>query len=449
MKKFFLLLSISFTILEAKELFTSGKISEYLNETNPYVSTLLNKEYIAKERVKYHKGAFDTTLTAKYDNKDYPASSGEYYDLLAKKKIKNGIEFTAGYRRAEGTQEYNNIKTGVEGEMLAGVKLPLNALIQGTNTYKTNLDAAIVESVKYKYNSNNNLRLFYLEVLNAYYTLLYNKLILNYENQLLEKAKNRESFTKHKIKVGAFPEISLIEVQQQIINRKQRTLATKTSYENSFTNFLKYLNISKEQFTQKYVLKGILDMPIENVDLREAIEMAKINRPDLKMLEFDKQKLNIEKKNANLLKYPAFNVALYGVHDFKYDNDGFKVALDISFPVERSRYESKIGEYTKNLQNIEQLKQKKLLEISTSLRNIINSLKLLKANIDNAEQEVTLVKKLESAENKKYLHGSSNLFIINQRETATLEVEKKVLQYKLNYLLLKEQLNAQIGKRDL
>lgn len=296
MKKIFLLVVISFTLLEAKELFTSDKISKYLNETNPYVATLLNKEFIAKERVKFHKGAFDTTLSGKYDNKDYPASSGEYYDLFAKKKIENGMEFTAGYRRAEGTQEYNNIKTGTDGEMLVGVKLPINALIHGTNTHKTKLDAAVVESIKYKYNSNNNLRLFYLEVLNAYYALLYNKLLLNYENKLLQKAKNRESFTKQKIEVGAFAELSLIEVEQQIVNRKQRALTAKTSYENSFTNFVKYLNISKEEFLQKYLLNDVLNMPIKDIELNEAINKAKTNRPDLKMLEFDKQKLNIEKK---------------------------------------------------------------------------------------------------------------------------------------------------------
>jgi len=36
--------------------------------------------------------------------------------------------------------------------------------------------------------------------------------------------------------------------------------------------------------------------------------------------------------------------------------------------------------------------------------------------------------------------------MLNQRETYTLEVEKKVLQYKLKYLILKEEFYKELGK---
>ena len=440
----FFLIALSFTFLEGQEIFRSQNISEYLNKENPFVSTLFNKEYIAKERIQYYQGAFDTKISAKYDFKEYPATSGEYYDIFTKKKFQNGMEFLAGYRNAKGTQEYNNIKTGKEGEILLGVTLPVIDLFKGTNSHKTKLDIAKVESFKQKYNSKNNLRLFYLEVFNSYHKLLYNRIVLKLEQKLLKKAEDRQEFIQQKVKAGILPEFSLVEAEQQIINREQRLFLATISYENSFTDFVKYLNMSKDRFKKRYVLKDSLEIPVEKFNFDEVLEKAKANRPDIKMLEFDKQKLYIEKKNIDLLKYPNINLSLYGVHDFKYGN-GFKISFNIEFPIERGQYESKIGEYQQNLQNREELQQKKLIEIRRYLKNIINSLDILKENIANAKQEIKLVKKLENGETRKYLVGSSNLFILNQREIQTLDVEKKVLQYKLNYLLLKEQLNAQMG----
>jgi outer membrane protein TolC len=439
-----LALLFSLTLLNAKELFTYEKISLYLNEENPFISTLLNQEYIAKERVKYHEGAFDTKITGKYDDKDYPATTGEYQEIFLKKKIENGMEFMAGFREAEGTQEYNNIKTGKEGELLAGVKIPVFQLFEGTNSHKIALDVAVIESVRSQYNSKNSLRLFYLQVLTSYYTLLYNRIVLNFEKQLLKKAKGRSEYIEQKVVAGTQPELSLIEAQQQIINREQRLFVATTSYENSLRTFTQYLHISTDEFSRRYELKDALEIEFQNISLDKSVELAKTNRPDLKMLELEKQQLFLKKESANLLKYPDFSVSLYGVHDFKY-GDGFKISLGVEFPIERSRYESKMGEYLQSLQNIDNLQERKVRELSTSLQNIINSLSILKENIDNAEKEIELVRKLEKAEKRRYSVGSSTLFLLNQRETYTLDVEKKALRYKLNYLLLKEELNSQIG----
>jgi len=444
MKRSLFILLTHLFFLEAKELFTPEKISDYLIESNPYISTIKNREKVAKEKIGFYQGAFDTTLSAKYDDKEYPASTGEYSEFFVKKKIENGLELSTGYRRAEGTQELNNIKTGKSGEMLLGVKIPVIAMIKGVNSHKRDLDIAKIDGIKYEYNSENGLRLLNFEIFRSYYTLIYRKAILNFEKELLEKAQERQSFVENRVKVGSLPELSNIEVEQQIIGREQRLFVATTDYENSFTDFLRYLNISKNEFNSRYRLTDILDVSIEDFKFKDALETAKENRPDLKMLEFDKDKLLIDRKTADLLKYPKLNLSLYGVHDLKYGN-GFKVSIGMDFPVERSRYESKIGQFRENLENIDQTKRKKLIEIEASIRNIIESLKILKLNIENADREIKLVKRLEDAENRKYRVGSSNLFLLNQREIYSLNTQKKILQYKLNYILLKEQLKAQMG----
>jgi outer membrane protein TolC len=447
MKKAFLLL-LSLASLEAKEFFKPENISEYLTESNPFVSTIVNREHIAKEKIGYYKGAFDTRISTKYDNKEYPATTGEYSELFAKKRIENGLELYAGYRKSEGTQEYNNIKTGKKGEMQLALKMPVIELFKGINSHKAKLDIAILDSDKFKLNSKNGLRLLHFEVLKAYYLLLYSASVLEFEQQLLNKAEKRRGFIERRVKAGSLPEISLLEAEQQIVNREQRLFVAQTDYENSFTDFVKYLNISKNDFSRKYKLNSDLKISIERFSFDEAFETAKENRPDLKMLDFDKKRLQVERSSAELLKYPKVNLTLYGVHDIKYGN-GFKVSIGMDFPIERSKYHSKIGEYTKSIENVQQSEEKRVIEIKTAIQNIISSLDILESNIRNAGREIELVKRLEEAESKKYKVGSSSLFLLNQREIYTLETEKKNLKYKLNYTLLKEQLYIQMGNSSI
>jgi outer membrane protein TolC len=207
---------------------------------------------------------------------------------------------------------------------------------------------------------------------------------------------------------------------------------------------LKYLNISKEQFFAKYTLLEELQSGIELITLDEALQTALQNRADLKMLSSEKDGLLRQKKNVKLFLYPKVNFALYGAHDFKYDN-GFKAALDFSFPIERSLYESKNAQYMQRLSNIEKQREKKLLDIKISLTNTINSLQTLKETLDYASKELELAKKLENAEKKRFELGGGTLFVLNQREMNTLNIEKKLLYYKLTYLLLQEQLQNSMG----
>lgn len=445
MKKYLFALGICISFLDAKELFTPETIENYLNEQNPYVYPLLTQEKIAKEGVKLKYSSFDTLLSAKYDDKDYPSSWGEYYNFSITKPLQNGIELLGSYRNAQGTQEYNNIKTSTDGEVLVGVKLPLNSLFQGTNAKKTQLEIALANASGSKFNTNNQLRLFYLQVLKTYYTLLYNKIDLVLEEELYETAKKREYFIEQKVDTGSLADLALVEIKQQIINREQRYLNAKNAYENTLTTFTTYLNLTKEDFQNRYDLLDLLELQTTPLDLESMIEQAHFNRPDLRVLSYEKEKLLLEQKNNTLLAYPSLNLSLYGVHDFKYDN-GYKVSVEATFPLEQNRYEARDVQIKTSLNNISKLQEQKRLEISAGVTKTVNSLNLLEKNIQNAEEELLLVEKIEDAEATRYELGSSNLFLLNQRELATLEVKKKLLSYKLNYLLLTQELNAQMGK---
>jgi len=105
------------------------------------------------------------------------------------------------------------------------------------------------------------------------------------------------------------------------------------------------------------------------------------------------------------------------------------------YSVEKRKYLGKSIEIRKKDILLDKKQEKILIELKTDLKNIIETLTILKENIKNAQQEILLLKKLEEVERKKLKLGSGNLYFINQREIYTLKTVKKNLKYKLDYLI--------------
>ena len=441
---FYLLLTLS-NILFAKEIFTKDHIDKYMNIDNPFIYSVVGQKYIYKEREKYQLGNFDTNIMLKYDQKDYPASDGEFFSTAIEKPIENGVEFSLAYRRSEGTQEYNNIKTGDDGEVIVGMKIPVFSVLSDMSKRKLDLNSARLDSSKIDYKAKDNIRLLYFDVLVGYYKLLYYKANNKLVQELLEKTIKRNMIIEKRVEAGSLADISILESQQQIINRKQQLLSAQNDYQLVLETFLKYLNTDKEKFLQDYTLPSIVDVKQNYIGINPSLSQALDNRPDLKVYDYEKKKLDQQEQFTSLLKYPSINVGLYGVHDFKYD-DGFKVTLDIGFPIERRKYIGKSLEIKQSMKYIDKQLDKKTIDIKTNLTTINNSIKTLEKNIENSKIEMNLVEQLESAENKKYDIGLSNLFMINQREVYTLQVKKKFLKYNFDYLILQEELNKVAGK---
>ncbi len=435
-----LLLNLSF----AKEIFTEKDIKQYMTEENPFIYSIIGKKYIYEGKLKYYKGFFDTNLSGKYEKKEYPLSTSDFYSLFIDKPTYKGFDFSFGYRKAKGVQEFNNIKTGENGEILIGLKIPVFNIRQNIDERRLNLFLTNIDLEKINYEYQDKFRKLYLKILSSYYKVLYYKQIFEIEKEVLKKAEERMEFIVKKIEGGALPSIYQVEANQHIINRKQRLLKAENEYITYLNDFLKYIGISNEKFNQMYELPELPDLPELKMGIDEAVKVALENRPDLKALKLEEIKLKKEKTFYNLLKYPKFNVSIYGVHDFKYDN-GYKISLDAVYSIERRKYLGKTIEIGKSIFLINKKQEKILIELKTNLKNIIETLNALKLNIKNSEQEISLVKKLEEVERKKFKLGSGNLFLINQREIYSLETLKKNLKYRLDYLILYKKFFAELN----
>jgi len=442
--KIVLLLSILFSGSFAKERFTKKHIFLYLNEKNPFYYDAVGKEYIAQEEETYHEGSLDTQFNMKYDDKKYPVSDGTYKQVDIVKPMSNGIEISLAYRNAQGIQEYNNIKTGKDGEFLSGVKIPILSVINNVSKNQVDIDTARINTKHAKQNSRSNLFKLYFTISRAYYQMLFQKEIVKTEADLLKKAKRKEKYVSKQIDIGKLPQVAIFEIQRLVIEREQRLLSTKNDFENAKIVFLQYLGLSSNAFDRKYTLSSLPKKMMNSISLRSAQERAEQNRPELKQIELALKKVSLKQDLNDLEQYPKMNIGLYGAYDMEYQ-EGYKVSFDFNLPLERKRFKGRDESLRRELLLLRSGRLKMLREIKANIQNILQKTQMINKSIVLARKELLLVEKLEKVENRKFKEGISDLVLVNQREIKTIQTKQKLFVYYYNLKLLTIELDYVLG----
>ncbi|HHH72621.1 MAG TPA: TolC family protein, partial [Sulfuricurvum sp.] len=423
-------------------------IDAYLTSKNPFVAAINGRADVARSKADAAKGVFDTQLGVKYDNKQYPVSDGQLTDITLEKELQSGMTLLAGYRKAEGVQEYSNIKTGNDGEARIGVKLPVIALFSDTNKQLYRYRTASLNATLEQCGAQVRYRQLRYEVASAYFTLLNHHQVRQFEQTLLNKARRRHSYILKKITVGEFAPIERLEVERQILHREQRLNMADTKYETALQKFATYLDLDPATFTKRFSLPVLQPLRLETDDTSTLYREAKRRRPDLKRLETETSLLSLKQSYSAIDRYPQMDVALTGVHDFEYDN-GFKIALNMHFPIEQRRYSGTQKAIQSGKTAVAMTKRSRELMVTASLSNLLNTQKMLLQNIDSVNREIELCTELEGAERERFNVGEGSQLLVNQRELDTLEAKLKRLDYllKLNVTVLqiKKEAGLNIG----
>lgn len=438
-------LSMMSVSLTGKEVLSREALYLLLNDSNPYIFTVIADQLIQEKRIIYAKGEFDTKLGAKYEEKQYPNSTAHFNDLYVEKPMENGMEWLAGYRKAEGTQEYNNIKTGNDGEVRIGLKVPINSLIQGSNQRQLNVSLATLNSLQAASSTQKNLRELYFSIFASYYRLLMQQELMSMEKELLKNAQQRYAFIKTQVELGDLSQISLVEAKQNIVDREQRMAESSNAFMIAKQQLMTYLNISEGFFDQNFEIPKLNEFEFQAVTLETAYAKMIKNRPELEILQYEADKIKQERKFASLMKYPQFDAAVYGVHDLQYNN-GVKVSLEMAFPIEQRKFEGKSSEMQIKKEKNDHEVKKELLIAERIISNAVTTLGTLQQNYKSVLDEVDLAQQLERAEQRKFEIGQSELFMLNLRELKTLQVKQKKLEYNFRILLNLLEIEKETGE---
>ncbi len=420
-----LLLSICF--LYSQETLLPKHIYKYLNKENPFYYQAIGEQYVAKGREEFTQGALDTQVNTWFDEKNYPTTTGTYEELALLKPLENGIELSMGYRRAKGTQEYNNIKTGKEGEFLSSIKIPLFSVLYDISKNKVDIQTSKISTIQAEQKSELNLLKLYFNISKIYYQLLLQNQLVGTQKELLNKANKTRKFIEKQIQTGNLPAVMKIEIEQIIIRREQQVLYEKNNYEIVKNIFLQYLGIDKNSFSQQFSVP-LLEMQNKFLpSVEESLRIAIENRPDLKIIDFEIEKLALKKSYNDLAQYPKLDMKVSTLYD-PINREGYKVSLNLNLPLERRRY-SGMDEVLQKQNLMKQSEKLTIIrEFETSIMNVYQKIKTKKKAIEFSRRELSLVQKLERVEMKRIHEGIGNLIFLNQREIAVLKVEQKLLK---------------------
>ncbi len=434
----------------ASEYLTEKSIDEALDLENPFVYEAIGKALTEKELLTKYRGAYDTVIQYEESSKEYAVSQGKFRKLSVQKPFANGIELDLTYRKAEGIQEYDNIKTGKEGELLAGIKVPLIQAFKNISKREIALIKAKIRSQSEYLRAKVMLRKLYRKVLHIYYRTLYYQELMQSEEALLQKAYRNDSFIRKEIGLGKRAEVESIESQKVILSRKQRLYDAKRRFMQSKNMLLQYLGLESDYFDKMYRLPGLPRSWKERKPTLEhdAISFALANRPELVLLELALKRIDAQKQYVDLGAYPNITLKYNQSYDFLY-KDGYKVSLDAKMPIQRRAYKGEYASLQKEKMWI--LRQKNALEsvIETNVKNIISETEIVQAQVKASSDEIEAVRRLEYAEYRRYQEGVSQLVELNRREVDTLQSEQKLLGYYLRISILMIDLAYETGRLHL
>jgi outer membrane protein TolC len=394
------------------------------------------------------KGGFDPLLQVSSNRKTFDGIN--YYNYTEPElKIPTwyGVEVYAGAESLSGSRTDPQETQGRTS--YAGISVPLLKNLLMDKRRAALLQAKIFRSMSEveRQSTINNLQLdaitVYWKWVQYYqvYAILKDAVLVN---------ERRLTLVKNAYKLGDRPAIDTVEALTQLQQFQYLQNAAFLDFQNTGVELSAYL---WQQNNQPYILPdGITpDMAWQKSDItagmiesEEAlINMAAKNHPDLRQYNFKLSALQVEKK----LKFQE----LLPVMNLKYNQlgKGYNLAKTITTPLFENNYRFGVsfavplrlsqgrGEYRKA--------KLKILDTEYDLQNkqvlVYNKIKMYRNEALMLLQQVALQQRallnyqtLLRGEETRFFNGESSLFLVNARETKTLEATQKLVEVKVKLL---------------
>ncbi len=449
--KLFLVLGLLFTSL-------SQASTKYLTEDMILESTKLYFPKILEEAFKVEakiqkarsaRGIFDSKLVARRDQR----TSGPYEDAeanevaLERRFSPLGLKVSTGYRLSDQEfpkyEEFNSTLDDGEWNFKVAFNLLRN---RAMDEFRFDVENARIDQEQAQQNQRQIQVDIQAEAALIYWNwFLMGNTLKVYKTQL-ELAMNRQKALIARQKAGSYPKIGVLENEQIILMRKAEyqkalqkfdvaALAVSLFWRNTEGNMIAP---AIENLMPLADPEKLLDYPIKEKDRIRILQL----QPELEKLKNELVRNSLQSEQAENLILPELKV------DYKYSEDTgenrfvdsrlqgaeHRIMLNVEIPIEQRKGRGSLSslDAEKNaLKNRQRLYQEKTL---MKIDQIFIKLKALKEITMNHYQAFELAKKVEDAENKRFLNGGSDLFVLNAREmnTAKANIEwlESLWQYK-------------------
>jgi outer membrane protein TolC len=411
---------------------------------HPVVKQAYLNTQIAKNEITIARGAFNPLINYYLGNKKL--GNELYYDVNSAKVTLPtwyGIEVSAGIDNNFGDRLDPSVTSGETG--FAGLSVPLAKNLV-TDKRRTALRQAKLFREMALTEQRALINDLLMDAAEAYWHWVRSYQHLQLLNNGVKTNETRLELVKKSVVNGERPSIDTVETTSQLQNFKYQRSVYEVEYKNAMLALSAFL--WKEDATP-YLLPEFVT-PFQSNDtafyqlgnqlsLADLTERAK-QHPNLAYYELKLNSLNLEKRLKFQELLPKVDVGYYTLSksgkwastnsEFSGNQQyGLKVEMPLFFSQGRGSYNQaklKIQQTT-----LEQTYKSQLIAIK--VKQYFNELAALRQQIEIQEANYQNYLTLQRAEESRFFHGESSLFLINSREIKSMEAFEKLITLKTKY----------------
>lgn len=376
------------------------------------------------------KGQFDPSLEASTRSQPAGGYINNYGDTqLTIPTLYNGVKLFAGYRNGEGNWPiyYQNYLTNSGGEYRAGLSLPLlrDRLIDKERTGL--LSSAQLMLMKEQDAEAIKIKI-YQEGIKAYWQWVEAGLQLNTFKHLLHLAQKRQHAIEQQASLGDLPKLAISENLQQIIQREQLLNQGQMIFEQAGINLSLYFRDPKgnPQVPKARSLPALINTSYP-------IEVSLTEHPGIKKLNHYATMMKLKRNQARNELLPQLDATAY---TFKQNGTGgyplmipqaAMVGVSFKFPLLQRQAKGNLIQAESELRQVRVEKRFLYEQLNNEFANMLIGINRSKQQVSLLKKELTLAQKVQQGETKKFYQGDSTLFLVNQREQTTTQVQLNTL----------------------
>ncbi|MBS2034579.1 TolC family protein [bacterium] len=475
MKKWILLLSLLFARPVLAESWSLDTVLRQVESNHPKLRTIGLIEQLAEAKVTEKEGAFDPSLLLsteqyRYQSPTDPGKAKLADEQLAAVQIQDvsGWKLISGYRRNQGQVKSPDSLTGQSGEFFVEFKMPLLRGL-GVNEKQTALEQARAARLQ----AQATGRLLRLQTMLgaalAYWdwSAACTEWVLLQRN--LELASQRAIQVEQRVQAGDLPRVDRLEAQQELQRRQEALAKGERNVQKAALKLNLYLWNSQGQ-AQALPQAGLapLLLPAEDAgqakepsrttvavasradgaELSQAELQALQSRPELVEIQFQKEMVELDRRLAENDRLPALDLSVSPGLDTGPKSIGltYKIGLQLTIPLATRSADGRLQAARLKSDKLDLDQVQEIQRILTEVRDAASMLNTSHGRLAPALESYKLARQLEEAERLKFSLGDSTLFLVNQRERATLAEAQKLIEILADSHRARATLSAAAGR---
>lgn len=440
------LLNICPLVFAKKTTFCPLSLKELLTQVDSFYPQILAARLeINKAQGNYlsAQGRFDPQLNLYTNSTPIGGYINNYGDSeLIVPTLYNGLTVFGGYRNGNGDWPiyYQNFLTNSYGEYRTGLNFPLlrDRIIDEprsdliTRRERIEMNKQELADTKIK---------IYHEAIYAYWRWVQAGRQMEVFKKLLDLAKQRQKAIEQQANEGEIARILVSENLQQIMQRRQLINQGKMNILQAGVDLSLYYrdDCGNPKIPQIEQLPRAIkhDKPHKVNEINTLYELMD-QHPALQKIQRYQNIVSVKKKLAENNLLPYLNASAYTTK--QYGTGGYPLLIpqallagvSFKFPIYQREAKGRLIKLNSELNQVDINRKFLFDQLNNRLTNLFISSNTYFQQLKLLKRELQYAEKVQFGEETKFYEGDSTLFLVNQREQMTTQVQLNLVQAEVN-----------------